>query len=83
MTDFSFLNDPDLIERLRKRRSDSQVAPPPSPADLPTEWWELWDERAAIREHDGGLPREWAEAAALGDVLQAMREAGVEWSTEQ
>jgi hypothetical protein len=29
---------------------------------------ELWHERAAIREYDGGLPRDEAEALALGDV---------------
>jgi hypothetical protein len=29
---------------------------------------EHWAERAAIREHDGGMSREDAEAAALTDV---------------
>lgn len=29
---------------------------------------EHWAERAAIREMDGGLPREEADAMALGDV---------------
>lgn len=29
---------------------------------------EFWSERAAIREHDGGAPREEADAMALGDV---------------
>lgn len=31
--------------------------------------FELWEERAAIREHDGGQPRELAEALALIDVI--------------
>lgn len=29
-----------------------------------------YEERAAIREYDGGLSREEAEAAALADVLR-------------
>lgn len=31
---------------------------------------ELWNERAAIREYDGGQPRDEAEAAALDDVRE-------------
>ena len=31
---------------------------------------ELWQERAAIREHDGGQSRELAEAMALLDVIR-------------
>lgn len=31
---------------------------------------ELWQERAAIREHDGGQSRELAEAMALIDVIR-------------
>lgn len=30
---------------------------------------ELWQERAAVREHDGGQTRELAEAMALIDVI--------------
>lgn len=48
-----------------------------TPADLPVDWWVLWDELAAIREYDGGCPRERAEALALTDVLKAMDRAGV------
>jgi len=44
-------------------------------ADLPADWHELWDERAAIMEFDGGLPRERAEAAALAEVLKQMSAA--------
>jgi hypothetical protein len=45
--------------------------PPPvvSPSDLPPDLYELWQERAGIRQFDGGLPREQAEALALTDVL--------------
>jgi hypothetical protein len=41
-------------------------------SDLPADWHLLWDERAAIMEYDGGLPRERAEALALADIIQAM-----------
>jgi len=44
--------------------------------DLPTNWREVYEERAAIMEFDGGLTRERAEAQALGDTLNEMRRAG-------
>lgn len=31
---------------------------------------ELWEERAAVRQHDGGQPRDLAEAMALIDVIR-------------
>jgi len=42
------------------------------PDDLPAEWHMAWDERAAIMEFDGGLPRERAEAEALKIILEEM-----------
>lgn len=42
-------------------------------ADLPPDWQFEWDERAAILEFEGGLPRERAEAFALRDVVARMR----------
>ncbi|HYT91310.1 MAG TPA: hypothetical protein VEL76_21540 [Gemmataceae bacterium] len=42
---------------------------------LPLDWHFAWDERASIMEHDGGLPRERAEALALADILDQMRQA--------
>jgi len=30
---------------------------------------DTWNERAAVREHEGGLPRGKAEEAALADIL--------------
>jgi hypothetical protein len=45
--------------------------------DLPADWHFLWDERAAIMEYDGRMPREHAEAAALADILRRMRQAGI------
>ena len=47
-----------------------------SPAHLSIDWRVEWEERAAIREYDGGLPRYRAEVLALQDVLDAMSEAG-------
>ena len=46
-----------------------------TPDDLPPDWQFAWDERAAIMEFDGGLPRERAEALALKDILQQMLRA--------
>lgn len=37
---------------------------------LPPLLVELWHERSAIREFDGGLPRDLAEALALIDVFR-------------
>jgi hypothetical protein len=34
-----------------------------------------FEERAAVMEYDGGLPRERAEALALADVVGPMRRA--------
>ena len=47
-----------------------------TPGDLPVEWWELWDERAAIMEFDGNMPRERAEALALADIVERMKRDG-------
>jgi hypothetical protein len=48
-----------------------------NPIDLPPDWRIAWEERAAIMEYEGGLPRERAEVLALTDVLNQMRRAGV------
>ncbi len=53
-------------------------AAPPAPdeirvEDLDPEWRIEWEERAAIMEYDGGLPREQAEAAALADIAARIR----------
>ena len=44
--------------------------------DLPPDWRYVWEERSAITEYDGGLPKEHAEAAALADTLEVMRRSG-------
>jgi hypothetical protein len=43
------------------------------PEDLPGQWREWYEERAAIREFHGGQVREHAEAEALKETLDAMR----------
>jgi hypothetical protein len=48
-------------------------APDVTPAELPPEWQAVYHERAAIREVDGGLPRELAEHYALLDTLELMK----------
>ena len=57
-------------------RTPAEPAPPrreETPEDLPPDWHFEWDERAAIMEYEGGLPRERAEALALQDILARMR----------
>jgi hypothetical protein len=49
------------------------AAPELTPEDLPADWRAEYEERAAIREFDGGLPRELAEHYALVDTLALMR----------
>ncbi len=46
------------------------------PDDLPTEWRCEFEERAAVREYDGGQAREHAEAEAFTEILARMRAAG-------
>jgi len=41
--------------------------------ELPAQWHEIWDERSAIMEYEGDLPREQAEAQALKQVLAMMQ----------
>jgi hypothetical protein len=41
----------------------------------PDDAYEWFAERAAIRQYDGGLPRERAEAAALADTKRKFGEA--------
>jgi hypothetical protein len=68
MLDLETIFDPDREATMHR------FAPVPSavavPADLPLEWHIAWDERAAIIEYDGGLPREEAEARALVEILR-------------
>ena len=47
------------------------------PEHLPGDWRVEWEERAAVREYDGGQHRERAEAEALTEILARMGRAGV------
>ena len=79
------------LERLRRLRAERRSpdakgrrVPVPyvdgpaeiTPADLPGDWRVEWEERAAIREHEGGQAREHAEAEALSEILTRMGAAG-------
>lgn|GEM_PF-6301355 len=44
-----------------------------TPGDLPADWRCEFEERAAIREYDGGQAREHAEAEAFTEILERMR----------
>ena len=46
------------------------------PGDLPVEWRCEFEDRAAVREYDGGQAREHAEAEAFTEILARMRTAG-------
>jgi hypothetical protein len=72
MLDLDTIFDPD-----RMPGAPACVSSTLTPADLPADWHLAWDERAAIIEFDGSLPRERAEAEALKYVLDEMRQAGV------
>ncbi len=39
------------------------------------DWRDFYEERAAIREYDGGWPRAVADRLALADVIAAKAEA--------
>ena len=52
------------------------AAASPTPDDLSADWRIWFEERAAIREYDGGQARQHAEAEALQETLNAMRRAG-------
>lgn len=74
LLDLATIFDPDMVEMAVRLRYDSSVGP----NDLPGDWRVEWEERAAIMEYDGGLPREQAEALALDDVIGRMRRADVQ-----
>ncbi len=68
MLDLKMIFDPD--------RKPPAPAAEIGPDDLPGDWRVEWEERAAIMEYDGQLPREQAEHLAMIDVLRAMERAG-------
>ena len=66
----------DALERLAVLRSGRSLCE--TPDDLPSDWRCEFEERAAIREHDGGQVREHAEAEAFHEILARMGVAGEE-----
>ena len=50
------------------------VASGVNPDSLPADWRYVFEERAACMEYEGGLPRELAEAKALDETVQMMRQ---------
>ena len=65
--------DPLDLESIFEPDRRAQGAEPaiPSPQQLPADWYERWQERAAIMQY-GKLPPERADAEALQDVLRQM-----------
>jgi hypothetical protein len=52
---------------------DLPLAPDIGPDDLPDDWRVEFEDRAAIKEYDGGLPRELAEAEALAEIVTQIK----------
>lgn len=70
------------LERLRRLRAGLPITPPEAITittwtDLPADWLVDFEERAAIREFEGGQAREHAEAEALGEIITAMSSQGI------
>src|SRR5262249_18512620 len=59
------------------------LALPTAPDDLPRDWHLVWDERAAVMEYDGGLPRERAEALALAEILRQMQQVADRYASSK
>jgi hypothetical protein len=77
MLDLETIFDPDRKPRSSiLAASDPEAPATPAPEirveDLDPEWRVEWEERAAIMEYDGGLPRERAEAAALSYIIDRL-----------
>jgi hypothetical protein len=79
-------NAEDFLEGLFRQPSDAaadevqrELAGDPGivPEDLPSDWFEQWQERVSIMMVNGRQPRERAEALALDDIMEQMRRAGI------
>ncbi|HAU38881.1 MAG TPA: hypothetical protein DCX07_14350 [Phycisphaerales bacterium] len=66
--DLDSIFDPDVVETTVLARYGEV-----SVESLPGDWRVWFEERAAIKEYDGGLPRERAEAEALAETVRMMR----------
>jgi hypothetical protein len=60
-------------DRARANAKRSHVANVASPSVSRSDWRDYFEERAAIREHDGGLSRTDADAGALADCVARWR----------
>lgn len=86
MLDLDAIFNPEEAPAVRRAGTAPATGVPFNPSDLPgkwwvdwwVDWWVAWDERAAIMEYDGGLPRERAEALALKDIMEQMERAGID-----
>ena len=67
-----------FLEGLYAPAGEKPSPPDIGPDDLPGDLRIAFEERAAIMEYDGGLPRERAEALALAEVLRLTRSTGDE-----
>jgi len=59
-----------FLEGLYAPAGERPSYPDIGPGDLPGDLRVAFEERAAIMEYDGGLPRERAEALALDEVVR-------------
>jgi hypothetical protein len=76
MLDLDAIFNPEQPPPARRTKFTPVSDPGLSVEDLDPDWRVEWEERAAIREYDGGLPRARAEAMALADIIALMRRAG-------
>lgn len=49
---------------------------------LPPDYQELYEERSAIREYDGNVPRSIAEADALAEITLKLQRDTALWNSE-
>src|SRR5262245_8328500 len=71
----SLVSSPAFERETPTAREGAEISPTLKKASAPDPaWWrELFEERAAIREHDGGLRRPDAEGGALADCIAHWR----------
>jgi len=73
MLDLDYIFDAD--RRVAPAATSQCVVRDITVADLPSDWRIEFEERAAIREYDGGQSRERAEADALREIIARMQDA--------
>jgi hypothetical protein len=73
MLDLNAIFNPDQTPTAPRARPVPVRGPDIRVEDLDPEWRLEWEERAAIMEYDGGLPRERAEAGALANIAERIR----------